>query len=105
MFAADAIAGGGEEEMSALEASAREFIPILILLAVAALVFARLPKVEGIEHSARFRKRRILNWLPLGLTYAFLYMGRYNLMVSKFAFEEMPGADGTPMMGNAPIRS
>jgi len=36
-------------------------------------------------HSKAFRYRRILNWLPLGLTYAFLYMARYNLTVSKNA--------------------
>ena len=76
--------------------------PILILLVVVAIVIARLPKVDLGEHShtPAFRKRRITNWLPLGLTYAFLYMGRYNLTVSKGAFEEMPGADGGPMMGN-----
>src|SRR5687768_14611663 len=37
------------------------------------------------EHSAAFRTRRFLNWFPLGLTYAFLYMGRYNLNVAKQA--------------------
>ncbi len=36
-------------------------------------------------HSAAFRKRRFLNWFPLGLAYAFLYMGRYNLNVAKNA--------------------
>ncbi len=36
-------------------------------------------------HSAAFRRRRAFNWLPLGLTYAFLYMARYNLTVSKNA--------------------
>lgn len=36
-------------------------------------------------HSPAFRRRRIMNWLPLGLTYAFLYMARYNLTVSKNA--------------------
>lgn len=36
-------------------------------------------------HSNAFRLRRLLNWLPMGLTYAFLYMGRYNLTVSKNA--------------------
>ena len=30
-----------------------------------------------------------MNWLPLGLTYALLYMGRYNLTVSKNAFGEL----------------
>jgi len=29
--------------------------------------------------------RRFINWFPLGMTYAFLYMGRYNLNVSKNA--------------------
>src|SRR6185437_9568827 len=56
----------------------QEVVPILILCGVIALVVRRLPRVT-IEHSAEFRRRRVLNWLPLGLTYAFLYMGRYNL--------------------------
>jgi OPA family glycerol-3-phosphate transporter-like MFS transporter len=37
------------------------------------------------KHSAAFRRRRFFNWFPLGLTYAFLYMARYNLTVSKNA--------------------
>ena len=65
-----------------------QFLPILILLAVVALILWRLPKVE-IEHSDAFRRRRFFNWFPLGLTYAFLYMGRYNLTVAKNAFAEM----------------
>lgn len=40
---------------------------------------------EAPVHSAAYRTRRFLNWFPLGLTYAFLYMGRYNLTVSKSA--------------------
>ncbi|MBK8010015.1 MAG: MFS transporter [Deltaproteobacteria bacterium] len=36
-------------------------------------------------HSTSFRARRVLNWFPLGLAYAFLYMGRYNLTVAKNA--------------------
>ncbi len=36
-------------------------------------------------HSKEFKRQRIFNWLPLGLTYAFLYMARYNLTVSKNA--------------------
>ena len=36
-----------------------------------------------VGHSKAFRIRSYLNWLPLGLTYAFLYMGRYNLKVSQ----------------------
>ncbi|HIA03683.1 MAG TPA: MFS transporter, partial [Myxococcales bacterium] len=76
-----------------------QFAPILILLTVVGVVITRLPSID-LGHSAAFKKRRILNWLPLGLTYAFLYMGRYNLTVSKNAFETMTRFDGSPMMGN-----
>src|SRR5213593_1299502 len=34
-------------------------------------------------HAAAYRTRRILNWFPLGLTYATYYMGRYNFNVVK----------------------
>lgn len=33
-------------------------------------------------HSSAYKKRRFLNWFPLGMTYAFYYMGRYNLNVA-----------------------
>ena len=42
-----------------------------------------------ITHSSAFRMRRFLNWFPLGLAYAFLYMGRYNLTVSKIALGDI----------------
>lgn len=59
-----------------------EFGAIAILLGVVALVVWRLPQVD-LGHDAAFRQRRSLNWVPLGLTYAFLYMGRYNLAAAK----------------------
>ena len=79
------------------------FLPILILLIVVAIVLARLPRVDLGEHkhTPAFRKRRVTNLLPIGLTYAFLYMGRYNLTVSKGVFEEMQGMDGSPLMANS----
>ena len=40
-------------------------------------------------HSPAFRRRRFFNWAPLGLTYAFLYMGRYNLTVAKNALGDL----------------
>ena len=40
-------------------------------------------------HSSAFRRRRFFNWAPLGLTYAFLYMGRYNLTVAKAALGDL----------------
>ncbi|AKT43799.1 MFS transporter [Chondromyces crocatus] len=56
----------------------KQLLPILILLAAIFFVLKRLPKVD-LGHSEAFLRRRRWNWLPLGLTYAFLYMGRYNL--------------------------
>ncbi|HVV84946.1 MAG TPA: MFS transporter [Kofleriaceae bacterium] len=53
---------------------------IALLLVFIAFVISRLPRVE-LQHTEAFRRRRTLNWLPLGLTYAFLYMGRYNMTV------------------------
>jgi MFS transporter, OPA family, glycerol-3-phosphate transporter len=75
------------------------FLPILILLAVVTIVIARLPKID-VGHTKAFRRRRVMNWLPLGLTYALLYMARYNLTVSKSAFESMEGTGGGSLMGN-----
>jgi OPA family glycerol-3-phosphate transporter-like MFS transporter len=50
---------------------------------------ATLPNLAPPDHSAAFRLRRFLNWFPMGLTYAFLYMGRYNLTVSKNALGDL----------------
>jgi hypothetical protein len=88
----------GEAE-AVLSSMLQEFAPIAILLVVVTFVLARLPKIH-VGHGKPFLRRRVLNWLPLGLTYAFLYMGRYNLKVSKFAFEEMRAVDGSALMGN-----
>ncbi len=68
--------------------SFQQFLPILILIIVVAFVLARLPKVE-LGHAPKFLRRRVWNWLPLGLTYAFLYMGRYNLTVAKNALGDV----------------
>ncbi len=59
-----------------------EILPILLLLAVVSVVVWRLPKVD-LGHSPEFLRRRFMNWFPLGMTYAFLYMGRYNLAAAK----------------------
>ncbi len=83
-----------------MEKLASELSAILGLLVVITLVLLRLPRVE-VGHTSAFRKRRALNWLPLGFLYAFLYMGRYNLTVAKGVFEGMFGANGEPLMTNA----
>lgn len=41
--------------------------------------------MERPQHPFDFRLRRFENWFPLGLAYAFFYMGRYNLTVAKSA--------------------
>ena len=64
-----------------LPAWAQELLPIVLLLIVVVAVVTRLPKVD-VGHTAAYRTRRVQNWLPVGLTYAFLYMGRYNLNAS-----------------------
>jgi len=46
-------------------------------------------KTLPIDHSKAYRIRRFWNWFPMGLTYAFLYMGRYNLTVSKNALGDL----------------
>ena len=41
------------------------------------------------NHNSAFRYRRFLNWFPLGLSYAMLYMGRYNLTVAKTSLGDL----------------
>ena len=64
--------------MGALPPWLQKLAPILFLLVAVAVVLSRLPKVD-LGHSGAFKRRRLMNWVPLGLTYAFLYFGRYNL--------------------------
>jgi MFS transporter, OPA family, glycerol-3-phosphate transporter len=40
-------------------------------------------------HTLKYKRRRALNWFPLGLTYATFYMGRYNLNVSSKTMIDM----------------
>jgi OPA family glycerol-3-phosphate transporter-like MFS transporter len=53
----------------------------LFLVGVIVVYFLSNP----LRHGKWFLIRRFFNWFPLGMTYAFLYMGRYNLTVSKNA--------------------
>ncbi|MDA8242809.1 MAG: MFS transporter [Elusimicrobia bacterium] len=41
------------------------------------------------QHPPEYRRRRFLNWFPLGLTYATFYMGRYNLNVASKGMMDM----------------
>lgn len=53
-----------------------QFIVVAMLLTyIITLYFMRNP----FKHSKAFMWRRFLSWFPLGMTYAFMYMARYNL--------------------------
>ncbi len=95
----------------------QKFLPILFLLIAIAVVVRRLPKVD-LGHSEGFRRRRTFNWIPLGLAYAFLYFGRYNLsaiaseldkagVLAKDHFNEIDGAGqwvyGIAFLINGPL--
>ena len=57
------------------------FLVSLALTYIIVLYFLSNP----LKHSKKFIWRRFLNWFPLGMTYAFMYMGRYNLNIAKNA--------------------
>lgn len=59
---------------------------ILTLLASVVVVWLFTARSGNpLGHSGAFLRRRTFNWVPLGITYALLYMGRYNLTVAKNA--------------------
>jgi OPA family glycerol-3-phosphate transporter-like MFS transporter len=54
-----------------------------ILFAILAAIVFGYFRANPLKHSRWFITRRFINWFPLGMTYAFMYMGRYNLNVAK----------------------
>ncbi len=78
----------GTSKESVFLISLKEFLPILLLLVVIVFVFARQPKLAMDHLKPDLIKRRVMNWVPLGAIYAFLYMARYNLTVSKKEFSQ-----------------
>ena len=94
-----------------------KFLPILLLLVAVSVVVARLPRVK-LGHEPGFLVRRRWNWIVLGLTYAFLYFGRYNLsaivgeleqarILTKEQFNELDGVGlavyGVAFLLNGPL--
>lgn len=53
----------------------------ICLVEIVSLYFYNNP----LRHNRWYLVRRFINWFPLGMTYAFLYMGRYNLNVARNA--------------------
>lgn len=95
----------------------QKLLPIFGLLVSVGVVLSLLPKVD-VGHSPAFRRRRLMNWIPLGLTYAFLYFGRYNLsaiageldksgVLTKAQFNEIDGVGawvyGIAFLVNGPL--
>ena len=63
------------------------FVTLLGII-VAVAIFTRMSG-NPLNHSGGYRTRRILNWVPMGIGYAFLYFGRYNLTVAKIALGDL----------------
>jgi len=62
----------------------------LILVAVTlSAVIGLYFRFNPLRHSTWFMFRRFINWFPLGLSYAFLYMGRNNLNVTQDAMTDL----------------
>lgn len=60
------------------------FFPVTVALCLAAVIAVYFYN-NPLQHDRRFVLRRFINWFPLGMTYAFLCMARYNLIVAKGA--------------------
>jgi OPA family glycerol-3-phosphate transporter-like MFS transporter len=58
-----------------------DWIMLALLVVVVGIYF----KDNPMKHASDYRWRCFFNWFPLGMTYAFLYMARYNLTVAKTA--------------------
>jgi OPA family glycerol-3-phosphate transporter-like MFS transporter len=52
-------------------------------------------KAERQQYTPEFRRRRAINWLTLGFTYAAMYMGRYNLSFANKSLSDTYGWDKT----------
>lgn len=61
---------------------------LLVSLCLAAVIYLYFVN-NPLNHSRKFMIRRFVNWFPLGMSYAFLYMARYNLNVAKNAMGDM----------------
>ena len=58
---------------------------LLLVSAALAYIITIYFLTNPLGHTRRFMWRRFVNWFPLGMTYSFLYMGRYNLSVAAVA--------------------
>lgn len=61
---------------------------LIVCLALATVIWIYFQS-NPLHHSKQFMMRRFINWFPLGMSYAFLYMARYNLNVTKNALGDL----------------
>lgn len=61
---------------------------ILVAITISAVILIYF-RFNPLNHSPWFMFRRFVNWFPLGLSYAFLYMGRNNLNVTQDAMPDL----------------
>jgi MFS transporter, OPA family, glycerol-3-phosphate transporter len=52
---------------------------LLVVAGLLAYIITLYFKRNPLKHSRRFMWQRFLSWFPLGMTYAFMYMARYNV--------------------------
>lgn len=71
------------------------FLVSLALTYIIVLYFLSNP----LKHTKKFMWRRFLNWFPLGMTYSFMYMGRYNLNVAKNALGDVMTKEDFGLIG------
>src|SRR6516165_6446644 len=57
---------------------------LLVAITLAAVIWLYF-RFNPMAHGSWFLFRRFVNWFPLGMSYAFLYMARYNLNASQKA--------------------
>ena len=62
---------------------------IIIIGIIVVVAFFTRAMGNPMGHPTSYMRRRTFNWVPLGITYALLYMGRYNLTVAKIAFGDV----------------
>jgi MFS transporter, OPA family, glycerol-3-phosphate transporter len=72
-------------------------MPATLVLACLAVIIVIYFRNNPLRHSRWFMTRRFINWFPLGLTYSFMYMARYNLNVAK---DELGGAMSNKEFGD-----
>jgi len=72
--------------LASLLHGALRYLDLILLCVSLSAVITMYFRNNPLRHGSWFILRRFINWFPLGMSYSFLYMGRYNLTVAKTAF-------------------